>query len=319
MYLYDTGMRVITLEEHYLTTEVNDVVKRKGQTPSALFDVGEGRLEAMDAAGIDVQVLSMAAPAVQELEPSVAVPLAAKANDHLAELIAAHPDRFAGFAALPTTDPGAAASELERAVRQLGMKGAMIHGHTRGQFLDDSGYWPVLEAAEDLGVPFYLHPTYPPPSVREAYYSGLDATVANVLAAAGWGWHAETALHSLRLITAGIFDRFPGLQVIIGHMGENLPFYLERANRKLGPACGHLQRTIADYFLTQFWITTAGFISVPPLQCALAVVGADRILFSVDYPFDDMRPAVAFLDSAPLAPADREKIAHANAERLLGL
>jgi predicted TIM-barrel fold metal-dependent hydrolase len=312
-------MRVITLEEHYLTAEVNEIARRRGLTPPALFDTGEGRLTAMDAAGIDVQVLSMAAPAVQELDPAISVPAAAKANDELAGIVEAHPDRFAGFATLPTPDPQASAAELERAVRDLGMKGAMIHGHTRGHFLDEPAYWPVLEAAEGLGVPLYLHPTYPPPGVFQAYYYGLDQPVANALAAAGWGWHAETALHSLRLILAGIFDRFPGLQVIIGHMGENLPFYLERADRKLGAASPNLRRSVADYFLTHFWITTSGFVSVPPLQCALAVVGADRILFSVDYPFDDMKQSREFLDTAPLAPHDREKIAHGNAERLLRL
>jgi len=312
-------MRVITLEEHYLTPEVNQIARRRGHTPPALFDVGEDRLAAMDAAGIDVQVLSMAAPALQEVDPATSIPAAANANDQLAVLVAARPDRYAGFATLPTSDPKASAAELERSVRDLGMKGAMVHGPTRGHFLDEQAYWPLLETAEALGAPLYLHPTYPPPAVFAAYYSGLDQPVANVLAAAGWGWHAETALHSLRLIMAGIFDRFPGLQVIIGHMGENLPFYLERADRKLGAVAGNLNRTVAEYFLTQFWITTSGFISVPPLQCALAVVGADRILFSVDYPFDDMTRSREFLDAAPLAPADREKIAHRNAERLLGL
>jgi predicted TIM-barrel fold metal-dependent hydrolase len=312
-------MRVITLEEHYFTAAVDQAVVRPGLKPPELHDVGERRIAAMDAAGIDVQVLSMAAPAVQTLEPDAAVPLAVESNDQLAETVAAHPDRYAGFATLPTTDPKAAAGELERAVRQLGMKGAMIHGHTHGQFLDEPQFWPVLEAAEGLEVPIYLHPTYPPQVVRDAYFSGLDPAVAGSLASSGWGWHAETALHSLRMVAAGIFDRFPGLQFILGHMGENLPFYLDRANRKLGKVTAHLQRPLADYLLTQFHITTSGFVSLPPLECTLAVFGADRIMFSVDYPFEDMREARDFLDAAPLAPADKEKIAHGNAERLLNL
>jgi uncharacterized protein len=314
-------MRVITLEEHFLTAAVDRAVTRRvvNLPDEQLLDISERRIAAMDAAGIDVQVLSMVAPAVQELEPVQAVPLAAEANDLLAATVAAHPDRFAGFATLPTSDPKAAAAELERSVRQLGMKGPLINGHTGGRFLDEPQFWPILETAEGLGVPIYLHPTPPTQQVMDAYYSGLDPRVATSLASSGWGWHAETALHSLRMVAAGIFDRFPGLQIILGHMGENLPFYLDRANRKLGKVTGHLQRSVADYLLTQFHITTSGFVTLPPLECTLAVFGADRIMFSVDYPFEDMREARDFLDAAPLAPADKEKIAHGNAERLLGL
>ncbi len=314
-------MRVITLEEHFLTAAVDRAVMRRvvNLPDEQLLDISERRIAAMDAAGIDVQVLSMVAPAVQELEPVQAVPLAAEANDLLAATVAAHPDRFAGFATLPTSDPKAAAAELERSVRQLGMKGPLINGHTGGRFLDEPQFWPILETAEGLGVPIYLHPTPPTQQVMDAYYSGLDPRVATSLASSGWGWHAETALHSLRMVAAGIFDRFPGLQFILGHMGENLPFYLDRANRKLGKVTGHLQRSVAEYLLTQFHITTSGFVTLPPLECTLAVFGADRIMFSVDYPFEDMREARDFLDAAPLAPADKEKIAHGNAERLLGL
>jgi predicted TIM-barrel fold metal-dependent hydrolase len=311
-------MRVITLEEHFLTAAVDRAVTRRvvNLPDEQLLDISERRIAAMDAAGIDVQVLSMVAPAVQELEPVQAVPLAAEANDLLAATVAAHPDRFAGFATLPTSDPKAAAAELERSVRQLGMKGPLINGHTGGRFLDEPQFWPILETAEGLGVPIYLHPTPPTQQVMDAYYSGLDPRIATSLASSGWGWHAETALHSLRMVAAGIFDRFPGLQIILGHMGENLPFYLDR---KLGKVTGHLQRSVADYLLTQFHITTSGFVTLPPLECTLAVFGADRIMFSVDYPFEDMREARDFLDAAPLAPADKEKIAHGNAERLLGL
>jgi predicted TIM-barrel fold metal-dependent hydrolase len=314
-------MRVITLEEHFLTAAVDRAVTRQvvNFPDEQLLDISERRIAAMDAAGIDVQVLSMVAPAVQELEPVQAVPLAAEANDLLAATVAAHPDRFAGFATLPTSDPKAAAAELERSVRQLGMKGPLINGHTGGRFLDEPQFWPILETAEGLGVPIYLHPTPPTQQVMDAYYSGLDSRVATSLASSGWGWHAETALHSLRMVAAGIFDRFPGLQIILGHMGENLPFYLDRANRKLGKVTGHLQRSVGEYLLTQFHITTSGFVTLPPLECTLAVFGADRIMFSVDYPFEDMREARDFLVAAPLAPADKEKIAHGNAERLLGL
>lgn len=316
-------MRVIAIEEHFSTPGIRAAAGRRGAglagTVALLDDLGEQRIAGMDAAGIDLQVLSVNPPATQQLEPAVAVPLAVRTNDQLAAAIAAHPDRFAGFATLPTADPAAAATELERAVTDLGFKGAMVHGHTRGRFLDDQTFWPFLQRAESLGVPVYLHPTFPTQQVMEAYYGGFDAAVSEVLATAGWGWHAETGLHALRMVVGGVFDRFPGLRVIIGHMGEHIPFSLARADERLSPVAGHLKRRVAEYFQQNFYITTSGYFTDPPLECALAVLGADRIIFSVDYPFSDNTAARAFLDRAPLSRADREKIAHGNAERLLGL
>jgi predicted TIM-barrel fold metal-dependent hydrolase len=318
-------VRVIAIEEHFWTDGIRAATGRGRPTPGfadiavKLGDLGERRLADMDAAGIDVQVISVNAPATQNLDAAAAIPLARDANDRLAAAVAAHPDRFAGFATLPTADPAAAAAELERAVTGLGFKGVMIHGHTRGRFLDDQAYWPVLERAEALGVPIYLHPTFPIPAVMEAYYSGLDPRVGAVLATNAWGWHAETGLHALRLIAGGVFDRFPALRVIIGHMGENIPFSLARADERLTPVATHLKRSVAEYFRENFYVTTSGYFTDPPLICALMVLGADRIIFSVDYPFSDNLPARAFLDRAPLSPADREKIAHGNAERLLRL
>jgi hypothetical protein len=271
----------------------------------------------MDAAGIDVQVLSTPAIGVEELDPAEAMRMSQEVNDVLAKAVADHPDRFAGFAVLPTLDATAAANELERTVTQLGFKGALINGHTRGRFLDDEAFWPIFERAEALDVPIYLHPTPPPPQVREAYYSGLQGMVGNVLALAGWGWHCETGLHALRLVLGGVFDRFPGLHVIIGHMGENIPFSLARADQVLTPFAGYLQRSVADYFHENFYITTSGYFTFAPLLCALMVLGADRIIFSVDYPFSDNVEGRTFLDAAPINPADREKIAHGNVERLL--
>jgi uncharacterized protein len=318
-------VRVIAIEEHFWTdgiraaTEPGRPVPALADIAAKLGDLGERRLADMDAAGIDVQVLSVNTPATQNLDAAAAIPLARDANDRLAGAVAAHPDRFAGFATLPTADPGAAAAELERAVNVLGFKGAMIHGHTRGRFLDDPAYSPVLERAEALGVPIYLHPAFPVPAVMEAYYSGLDPRVGAVLATNAWGWHAETGLHALRLIAGGVFDRFPGLRVVIGHMGENVPFSLARADERLTPVATHLKRSVAEYFRENFYVTTSGYFTDPPLLCALMVLGADRIIFSVDYPFSDNVAARAFLERAPVSPADREKIAHGNAERLLGL
>ena len=258
-----------------------------------------------------------ASPATQQLDAAVAVPLARDANDRLAAAVAAHPGRFAGFATLPTADPAAAAAELDRAVTSLGFKGAMIHGHTRGRFLDDRAYLPILERAAVLDVPIYLHPTFPAPQVMQAYYGGFDAPVSGALATAGWGWHAETGLHALRMVLGGVFDRFPRLRVIVGHMGEHIPFSLARADERLSPVATHLNRRVGEYFQENFYITTSGYFTDPPLLCALMVLGADRIMFSVDYPYSDNAAGRAFLDRAPISAADREKIAHGNAERLL--
>ena len=313
-------MRVIAIEEHFTTPELAALSSRAqgGGALDKLLDTAEGRLAAMDEAGIDVQVLSTSPTGVQDLDGQLAVDLAAQTNDYLAEVIGAHPDRFAGFATLPTPDPKAAAVELERAVRELGFKGAMLHGHTKGHFLDEPQFFPIFEAAEGLGVPIYLHPTPPTEQIRKAYYSGLDDEVARTLGTSAWGWHAETGLHSLRLVVSGLFDRLPGLQIVIGHMGENIPFSLERADSTLARVL-HLERRVSEYFQENFWITTSAYFTIPPLLCALLVFGADRIIFSVDYPYADNVAGRRFLDAAPISRADREKIAHGNVEALLGL
>jgi uncharacterized protein len=322
-------MRVITLEEHFWTDALTDALTaadraalampRLGALADDLRDLGDRRLADMDAAGIDVQVLSVAPPATQVLDPGPAVRLARAANDQLAAAIGQHPDRFAGFATLPTPDPEAAAAELDRTVTGHGFKGAMINGHTDGRFLDDERFWPIFERAEALGVPVYLHPTYPTAQAMDLYYRGFDDQVSAALATSGWGWHAETGLHVLRIILGGVFDRFPGLQMIIGHMGENLPFSLARADERLTPVATGLKRRVGDYFRDHFFVTTSGYFTDAPLLCTLMVLGADRILFSVDYPFSSNGRGRAFLDAAPISEADRAKIAHGNAERLLGL
>lgn len=323
-------MKTIAIEEHFSLVEVERALGRESAAgtnavgPRAalsrkLADLGAERLADMDAAGITVQVLSLVAPGTQTLDAAAAAPLARLANDRLAEAIAARPDRYAGFATLPTPDPRAAAGELERAVTTLGLTGAMIHGTTGGRFLDDSAFWPIFEAAEHLDVPLYLHPAEPPAAVRAAYYAGFAPEVEFLLATSGWGWHIETGLHVLRLILAGVFDRFPRLRVVIGHMGEALPFFLARTSGRLSPAITGLPRTVEEYLRTHVFITTSAFFTPPPLRCALEVLGADRILFAVDYPYSANTAGRAFLDTAPLDPADRELIAHGNAERLLGL
>ncbi|HEX6348622.1 MAG TPA: amidohydrolase family protein [Candidatus Dormibacteraeota bacterium] len=329
-------MRVIALEEHFAAPgiskataegewaarvrELGDRGLRLGtQVIDRLADLDEGRLAAMDAAAIDLQVLSQTQPGVESLPAGAAVPLAREANDFLADAIARHPDRYSGFAVLPTPAPQAAADELDRAVTKLGLKGALINGRTGGSFLDDRSFWPIFERAERLGVPIYLHPGLPPAAIREACYEGLPPAAGHWLSIAAWGWHVDTGLHALRLIAAGVFDRFPKLQVIIGHMGEALPFMLERTNSTLSKRATGLEREVKEYFRENFYVTTSGFFSYPPLQCLLAVADVDRVMFAVDYPYSSNDEGRIFLDGLPVGAADKEKIAHSNAERLLGV
>jgi predicted TIM-barrel fold metal-dependent hydrolase len=315
-------MRMIALEEHYRAPAIRDA-GAASSAPAArpfasLDEIGDERLAAMDAAGIDVQVLSHTAPGAERFDAERAVPLALAANEYLAGAIASHPDRFAGFATLPMPAPAAAADELERTVAELGFKGAMINGHTGGAFLDDRSFWPIFERAEALDVPIYLHPSAPPASVRGAYYGGLEPAAAQLLATSAWGWHVEVGLHVLRMIVGGVFDQFPNLQLIIGHMGEALPFMLARSSRKLVEG-GALRRPLEEYFGANVHVTTSGMFTHPPLLLLLQVVGVDRVMFSVDYPHARNEDGARFLLSAPLSAADREQIAHRNAERLLRL
>jgi len=321
-------MRTITLEEHFATPEF---LKATAQLQSAartdfvkaveskLLDLGQGRIADMDAAGIDLQVLSLTWAGLDRLDGATATALAHDANDRLAAAVREHPKRFAGFAALALQEPEKAAAEFERCVRALGFKGALVHGTTRGMFLDDPRFTPLFEAAQALDVPIYLHPAPPPKPVEDAYFGGLPGQLGFFLATAAWGWHAEAGMHSLRLIVSGLFDRFPRLQLIIGHMGEDLPFSIARAEAVLSRETKHLQRRVGEYFQQHFHITTSGYFTVPPFQCAMEVVGADRILFSVDYPYSPNTVGRTFLNSLPISPEEMGKISGGNAERLLKL
>lgn len=319
-------MRVIALEEHFETKMYAEAVPSffGGGAPNAymeairrkLSEVGEQRLADMDEGGVDFQVLSLSGILLDALDPDTQTAIVRDANDFVAERVRAHPARFAAFAALGLKEPEKAAEELRRCVSSLGFPGAMISGMSEGLFLDDSRFTPVLAAAEELGVPVYVHPAPPPKSVYEAYYSGLPDGVGQALSIAGWGWHVETGLHALRMMAAGVFDRMPDLQIIIGHMGENLPFSIARADSVLSRQA-KLQRPILDYFRSNFYVTTSGYFTAPPFECAVSVLGVDRILFSVDYPFSANKTGRAFLDSLPVSGVDKEKIAHGNAERLL--
>ncbi|HEY1970177.1 MAG TPA: amidohydrolase family protein [Pseudonocardia sp.] len=315
-------MSLIALEEHFIPAEVFEQVWPSPSAPeelrAALKDLDGQRLRAMDAAGVAIQVLSVAAPGAQETPAAASLALARAVNDRAAATVAAHPDRFRALAALPTPDPDAAITELNRAVTELGFCGVVINGHTGGRFLDAPEFEPLLGAIEALDVPIYLHPTPPPPAVMRAYFGDLEPAIGTALATAAWGWHAETGMHVLRLAATGVFDRHPGLRVVVGHMGENLPFSLARADQRLNMARPG-QRPIADIVLEHVHLTMCGYTTVAPLQCALSVFGADRILFSADYPFGNPTEHAEFLAGAPISPADRDKIGHGNARRLFRL
>jgi predicted TIM-barrel fold metal-dependent hydrolase len=270
-------------------------------------------------------------PGVQTLadeQAELAVAVSREVNDWLAEVIAAHPARLAGFAMLPTQSPAHAAEELERTVRDLGFKGALINGHTNGRYLDDPLFDVLLGRAESLGVPIYIHPTDPPPAVSDVYYAPFDSALVPT-----WGWPVETGTHLLRLICAGVFDRHPNLKIIVGHMGELLPYCFTRLNAGLTLAGWLLapesknqderhtgMRNNVGYYLREnVYITSSGVFDVPVFDCARAMLGLDNLMFSVDHPFQDNFAAMEFLERCDLSPDDKERFAHRTAESLLKL
>lgn len=328
-------MRTITLEEHYATTTFLDGPGRdlKGISNAARFnphiaarfanlveqltDIGEKRIAEMDTAGIDVQVLSLTSPGTEQLLGEEAVKVARDSNDALAQAVHRNPSRLAGFAAVPTAVPDKAADELERTVKEYGFKGALINGHCRGRYLDDRFFWPVFARAQELGAPIYLHPTRPPQPVVQSYFIGnFPQEVTMQLSIAAWGWHIETAVHIIRIILGGVFDEYPGLQLVIGHLGEGLPFMLERLDQNLPRELTKLQRPFNSYLRDNVHYTFSGFNFTPTFLNLLLEVGVDRIMFSTDHPYASMKEARDFLNRLPVSPADREKIAHGNAEKL---
>jgi uncharacterized protein len=316
------AVTLIALEEHLLPADLVDQVWPTSTVTEAILpkltEVGEQRLRVMDDAGIDLQVLSVTAPGSQQVRAECAAELSGALNDRCAEIVAAHPDRFNALACLPTQDPGAAIIEAKRAITELGLCGLVINGHTQGRFLDALEFDELLSAIEELDVPIYLHPTYPPAQVAEVYFGGLPGEIGSALATAAWGWHSETGLHVLRLAASGTFARHPTLQIVVGHMGENLPFSLMRADSVLSGRDPD-SPSVADVIRTHVHITISGYTTTPPLLCALQVFGADSIMFSADYPFGDAVSHSKFLAEAPISPADREKIACRNAQRLFRL
>jgi 2,3-dihydroxybenzoate decarboxylase len=334
-------MKRIAIEEAFVTPEIAEEWKKvlgsknvepgfgemgktiHGDNPGTqmvharLLDLGAGRIAHMDATGIDMQVLSLTAPGVQVFDAITGTVLARQANDRLAEAVRSYPKRFAGLAAIAPQHPESAAREMERAIGSLNLKGAIINSHTMGEYLDDPKYWSIFEAAESLSTPIYLHPREPGPGMVQPY---LDYG----LYFAGWGFAAEAGLHAMRLIMCGVFDRFPKLKIILGHMGEGIPFWLQRIDNryllqvKIG-AVNKMPRLPSEYFKDNFVITTSGVTHHGVLNLMHEILGPERILFAADHPYESTEEAVMFMDTAPLAEDDKKKIYEHNATKLLRL
>jgi predicted TIM-barrel fold metal-dependent hydrolase len=324
-------MRTIGTEEHFVTDEVIaawsrlDSRARENSPPSVIPDemqarlreVGERRIAAMDESGLDVQVISLTSPGLHNLPAEEASRLQVQTNDRIAELVNAHPDRFQGFATLATPAPAAAAAELERAVTELGLNGALLFGRTGERNLDHPDNWPIFEAVAALRAPLYIHPQTPQPRVRAALYSGFDDAIDNVFATSGIGWHYESGVQFLRLALAGVFDRFPDLQVLLGHWGEVVLFYLDRADRLATQA--KLPQRFSEYVRRNAYITAGGIYSQRYLHWAIEVVGVERVMFATDYPYQPGPDGGVenFLATAGLDQAEQEQIAAGNWDALV--
>jgi len=295
--------------------DLADNLPEAGTIGAKLIDIGAGRIREMDEAGIDVQVLSLAQPGVQSLDDRTAVTLARRINDELAKAVMQFPGRFYGLATIAPQAPAEAASELRRAITELGLRGVLINSHTRGEYLDDEKFWIILETVEELGVPLYIHPAEPSPDMIKPYlaYPGLSGAIN--------GFCADVSLHTLRMIFGGVFDRFPRLQIILGHLGEGLPYWMSRIDDHWlkQPQTKKLGKKPSDYIRDNFFVTMSGMYWHPALLCAYLALGADRILFAVDYPMEPNLRAVASIESAPICTIDKEKILYSNAEKLFRL
>ncbi len=339
-------MKVIAIEEHFYTKDFIEYLRSRRDSPrletiedvnhkiseklegkvlapneiSDQVDLNAGRIKAMDEAGIDIQVLSLGIPGVEAFDRATGNLLAQNTNNQLYKTIMKHPDRFAGFASLAPQDPDKAANELERTTKQLGFKGAMINSNINGEYLDDNKYWIIFETAERLNVPIYIHPRMPGPDMRKPYikYMALSGSM--------WGFGADAGLHVMRLILSGVFDRYPRLKIILGHLGEALPFWLWRLDsrwRRGGiisdPLACQIKKLPSQYIKDNFWVTTSGMLWLPAFICTHMALGADRILFAADYPLESSQDSVNFIKSAPIPDDEKEKIFHLNAENLLDL
>lgn len=299
---------------------LNDPSPGLAKLRERMQDLDQLRIHDMNETGIAKQILSLTSPGVQVFEAATAVSLAKEFNDQLAEAIARHPDRFAGLAAIGPQTPAAAAKELERSVNTLGLKGAIVNSHTRGEYLDDSKFWPIFEAAEALDVPIYLHPNTPPARMIEPFLErGLDGAI--------FGFAVETGLHALRMIVSGVFDKFPKLRIVLGHLGEGLPYWLFRidfmharmVSTNRYPNVGKLNRRPSEYLKENFWVTTSGMSWEPPILYAQSVLGLDRVLYAMDYPYQFVPSEVSVTDNLPIGDAEKTMLYQTNAERVFRL
>jgi len=320
-------MTLIALEEHITTplhkTRTFDATRQNWYRDRSahighdiekeLLEVGQGRVDAMDACDITMQVLSLTTPGTQAFTGPLALELAADANDRMAVAVAQHPARFRAFAALPTSDVAASLAEFERNIER-GFVGALVSGHTGGLFLDDRKFWPLFELAQARDVPIYIHPGAPHPGLMGSYFSGFED-----LARPAWGFAMDASMHFLRLLFAGVFDAFPRLKIILGHLGEGLPFGLDRMvdHTPYVAARRGLQKSPRDCFRENLFITTSGAFSAPAFRCALEVMGEDNILFSVDWPYESNSAGTRFFEKLELADSTREKVGWSNAAALL--
>lgn len=314
---------IIALEEHYFDPDWNAHADAPRHTPRPdtpfhrrMSDLGDQRIKEMDEAGIDLQVISHAPPGAQGVKDTDAVSWARRANDRLHAAILQHPNRFAGFAAVPTSDAAAGADELERAVTALGFKGAMINSLTEGPFLDDTRYWPIFERAAALDVPIYLHPADPNPIIMSAYYKGYAETHP-MFVRAGWGFMVETGTQAMRLVLSGVFEAYPRLKIILGHLGETIPYQIARIDEALSRDTP--MKNFREVFTEHFYVTTSGFFSTPAMQCCIDEIGIDRVLFSIDWPYASNTAGVKWMSECALPDSDKDKILSGNAKRLLKL
>ena len=289
---------------------------------SKMQDLGAGRIKDMDSMGIDKQILMVTAPGVQVFDAATGTALAQSVNDQLAEACRKYPDRFAGMTAIAPQDPKLAAKELDRGMTKLGLNGAVINSHTHGEYLDLPKFWDIFEAAEALEAPIYIHPTPPPQPLIQPYLSrGLEGPLA--------GFSSEVYLHTLAIITAGVFDRFPGLKIIIGHLGEGLPYLMYRLDYMQHHAARpglrgrengtRLKKKISDYMKENIYITTSGMAWPPAIMFAQSVMGVDRVLYAMDYPYQFDFDEVIATDNIPISPADKKKLYQTNAEKVYSL
>ena len=336
-----TGKR-IAVEEGYLTAEMSELGQRHMADPEARSagwgpgmirselarerwelnaDLGEKRIAAMDACGLDMQLLVLSYQGTQMLHPDRAVDVSRRNNDALVAAIARYPDRLAGLASLPTQHPEEAAKELDRAVTKLGLKGAVIHSHTRGrewpdrgEYLDEPQFEPLFTAAERLKTPIYLHPSLPSPQM-------VGPFVTYNMTGPIWGYQTETAVHVLRLIFSGIFDRHPGLTLVIGHLGEGIPFFFDRIDEWYANShqSRYVSRKPSEYFRSNIYLTTSAMNASPSLQFVYSLLGADRLLFAVDYPQQSTDKEIDGMDKLDASPEEKAKMFHLNAERIFNL